>query len=148
MTVRPSVSILALILAALPACGSPADHLSFKAPAQYGQPHNVFGMAQIWSTPDRQALMLMKLPVKADPKQALSNAGFKDMEIRKRESIKICGSQAATHLELIGERKERTHMDMVMSTAGDTSYMAMYARPEGMRADAASENAIRSLCPV
>lgn len=141
--------LLAGVVLALTACGNPGDHLSFKAPSIYQAPKNVFGMAQIWSTADnKQALMLMKLPVKMDPKQAVNSAGVKNAKVKSQQAIKICGNQPATHVVMESTGKERSTMDMILTSSGSASYMAMYSHEEGTPADRASEDAIRSLCAV
>lgn len=140
---------MACLVLTLAACGNPGDHLSFKAPSNYQAPKNVFGMAQIWSTPDnKQALMLMKLPVKMDPKQAINSAGVKNATVKSRQAIKICGNQPATHVVMQSTGKEHSTMDMVLTSSGSASYMAMYSHAEGTPPDRASEDAIRSLCAV
>lgn len=137
------------LVLALSACGNPGDHLSFKAPGNYQAPKNVFGMAQIWSTPDdKQALMLMKLPVKMDPKHAINSAGVKNATVKSQRTITICGNQPATYVVMEGTGKERSTMDMVMTSTAGASYMAMYSHPLGTPADRASQDAIRSLCAV
>lgn len=149
LNVRGSGFLLTGLVLALAGCGSPGDHLSFKPPAMYQAPKNMFGMAQLWATADdRQALMLMKLPMKMDPKHAVINAGLKDATVKSQQSIEICGNQPATHVVLESTGKNRNSMDMVMTSSGGTSYMAMYSHPVGTPADHASEEAIRSLCAV
>ena len=149
LNVRRSGLLLTGLVLALTACGSPGDHLSFKAPSMYQAPKNMFGMAQIWSTADsRQALMLMKLPMKMDPKHAVVNAGVNNASVKSQQAIKICGSQPATHIVMESTGKNHNMMDMVMTSSGGTSYMAMYSHPVGTPADRASEDAIRSLCAV
>lgn len=149
LNVRGSGFLLTGLVLALAGCGSPSDHLSFKAPAMYQAPKNMFGMAQLWSTADgTQALMLMKLPVKMDPKHAVNNAGVKNATLKSQQTIEICGNQPATHVVMESTGKSRNTMDMVMTTSGGSSYMAMYSHPVGTPADHASEEAIRSLCAV
>lgn len=92
--------------------------------------------------------MLMKLPVKVDPKTALRNAGMKDATIKSQQAIKICGNQPATHVVVESTGKDHNTIDMIMTSTGDASYMSMYSRPVGSPADKASEEAIRSLCAV
>ena len=133
----------------LSACGNPADHVSFKPPAGFASPKNILGMAQIWTSADgREALMLMKMPVKTDPAQAVSSAGVKNATVTSRQQIRICGNQPAQHIVMIGTGKDRPVMDAVISTNAAGSYLAMYSRPLGTPANRAAENAIRALCAV
>lgn len=141
--------VLCGLALALSACGSPADHLSFKPPAGFTNPKNILGMAQIWTNADgREALMLMKMPVKTDPAHAVSSAGVKNATVTSQQQIRICGHQLAQRIVMQGTGKDRTTMDAVMSTNAAGSYMAMYSRPAGTPPNRDAENAIRSLCAV
>ena len=131
----------------LSACGSPADKLTFKAPPGWGEPKNIFGMAQIWTSSDgNSALMLFKFPVQVDQNTAMQKSGFKDATVKKKEQIRVCGNQPATHIAMTGTGSRRQDVDMVMTNTLGSTYMTMYARPVGAKPDAAAESAIRSAC--
>lgn len=141
--------MLCALAAALGGCGSPADHLSFKPPAGFSNPKNILGMAQIWTNADgREALMLMKMPVKTDPTQAVSSAGVKNATVKSQRQIRICGNQPAQQIVMQGTGNGRPLMDAVVTTNAAGSYMAMYSRPSGTPANRDAENAIHSLCAV
>jgi hypothetical protein len=142
------VRVLALALCAsvLAACGGAGDSIKFAAPKQFGEPKNMMGFMQIWTTPNqKEVLMLMKLPVTANPKSAFQSSTMKDAKILKQEEINICGNQAAKYFSMV-KPQQHQQIDAVMSPLGGATYMAMYGYPQGSKPDAQAESAIRDLC--
>ncbi|GAC1389417.1 MAG: hypothetical protein NVSMB31_05370 [Vulcanimicrobiaceae bacterium] len=128
------------------ACGSPSDSLSFKAPARFGEPRNIMGMAQVWQSQDqKQMLTLMRLPFGTDPNKALEASTFKEAQLQKQERIRICDNQPATHFVLL-KADVHQRIEAVMRAAGKTTYMAMYGYPDHVAPDDQAEAAIRDLC--
>jgi len=92
----------ALCVTVLAACGGAGDSIKFTAPKKFGEPKSMLGMMQIWTTSNqKEVLMLMKLPVTANPKSALQSSSMKDATIEKQEEIKICGNQAAKYFSMV-----------------------------------------------
>ncbi|MBC5815752.1 MAG: hypothetical protein GIW97_04340 [Candidatus Eremiobacteraeota bacterium] len=140
------VATIVLCACILAACGSPSDSIKFAAPKKFGEPKSMFGMMQIWTTPnEREVVMLMKLPVAADPKHALQGSTFKDAQLKKQQSIKICGNQPASYISLL-KPQQHQQLDAIMTVAGGSTYMAMYGYPVGSKPDPQAESAIRNLC--
>lgn len=160
MTLFKSGVILfcALAMLALTACGfsaSPADGLQFRAPAGWRPSPGILGFMQFWRSPqsDREMVMLFKSPRLMQPKEVLSDPQFqttmKDATIERRDSILICGNQPAQYVEARGtsSRGEQVHIEMMMTNAAGTSYMAMYVRPMASPSNREAEASLRELCP-
>ena len=141
----------------LAGCGSTTDNLDFKAPAGYTNKMNTFIMS-MWQKGDSDSLggliMLMKLPVKVDNSKfdatTLSSSGAKNMKIESTQNIQICGNQAAVLAKATGKsdqvKGKDLNMEMLMTSVGGNSYIAMYMYPEKTAADTAAEAAIKSVC--
>jgi len=110
------------------------------------------GLGQVWKSPDKQQiLLLMKLPVPMNVKDAIKTATIQDAKVEKQQQITICGNQSAIYISATGTSnfngtRQPGRMDMIMSSTGGATYMALYARPEHQTVDAQAETAIRSLC--
>jgi hypothetical protein len=158
--VRHSSTCLALCVAAvlLSACGftsNPAEGLQFQAPAGWKSSPGIMGFMQFWrpATDDGELLMLVKSPKPLQAKEVFSNSQLhgtlKDVTIQELRTIQICGNQSATYLEAQGEseRQGRDQVEMIMTSTGGNTYMAMYVRPMGSAPNAAAAAAVRQLCP-
>jgi len=146
--------VFAVLLAG---CGSTTDNLAFKAPAGYTNKMNTFIMS-MWQKGDANSvgglIMLMKLPVKMDTKKfdssTFSSSGAKNMKIESSQVIRICGDQTATLAKATGTsdqvKGKDMNMEMLMTSVGGNSYVAMYMYPEKTPADPDAEAAIKSVC--
>jgi len=149
---RLATALAVFAAATLAACSSPSSSITFQPPNTWHPSASILGLGQIWKSPDRQqVLLLMKLPVPMNVKDAIKTASVQDAKVEKQEQIKICGDQPAIYLMATGTSnfngtKQPGQMDMIMSSTGGATYMALYARPEHQTADAEAESAIRSLC--
>ena len=144
-------------LAMLAACGSATDSITFKAPSNFTTAASVGPFMQMWTGPQRSALMLMALPTKIDLDKAVTSSDIKDATIEKESTIQICGNQPAVFVSMIGQREavgsaspggaeQKRQIDFLATNANGKTYMAMYMRPVGTPADAGAENAIHDVC--
>ncbi|HUA09569.1 MAG TPA: hypothetical protein VMA98_09865 [Candidatus Acidoferrales bacterium] len=152
----PALLIFAVI--ALAGCGSATDAITFKAPPSYTAAVSVGPFMQIWRGPQESVLILMAIPTKTDLKGLTKESDVKDAQVLSQSSVRICGSQPAYYLSVIGERDEpgsgtpnakpeKRQIDMIATYVGAKTYMAMYIRPVGSSVDTAAEAAIRNICP-
>lgn len=142
-------ALLAFGLAAsLVACSSPTHSVTFRAPAGWIATPSLFGF-QAWRTSDRrQVLVLLRFPMVVDPNRALQQSNVQQLRAEHRRQITICGKQRALFISGIGTgRRGPQHTDIVMTTVGGQTYVAVYARDLGVAPNADAETAIRSLCP-
>jgi hypothetical protein len=141
---------------ALTACGgltkSPAEGLTFKAPAAWTSSPGIMGMMQFWTTDDKkQMLMLFKVPADFKTDQAFSSADIKDAHIETQRPIKICGNVDAEYTKAIATSSrtgDDSNLEMVTSKADTGEYMALYIYPIGMKPDDTAGAAIYQLCPA
>jgi hypothetical protein len=143
------------VAAVLAGCGSATDNVDFKVPDGYQSKVNMFGM-QVWTkgadNNDQTAIMLMKLPVKMDPKNFqmpdLNSAGLKNSKVTAEKTTTICGDQPAVIASMTGtsNANKDESVDMVVTGAGGATYMAMYMRPAGSAPDADAQHAINNVC--
>jgi len=143
--------------AVLAGCGSTTDNLAFKVPAGYSNKMNTFIMS-MWQKGDTDSLsgliMLMKLPVKMDSSKfdstTLSSSGTKNMKIESTQSVQICGNQTAMLAKATGTsdqvKGKDMNMEMLMTSVGGNSYIAMYMYPQKAAADPDAEATIKSVC--
>lgn len=152
MRLRLSIVSAVLTATVLSGCGltsSPADTLSFKAPKGWQAFPGIMGFMQFWKQPDADAvLMLFKSPKPITTSEIFSNADLRDARVEQRQTITICGNQAAEYFKAQGHSKtgRDSNIEMVMSNAGGQTYMAMYAYPVGTQSNADAEAALRELC--
>jgi hypothetical protein len=150
---RFTIATALFALLALSGCGltsSPADSLTFKAPAGWHGSPGVMGFMQFWTAPNSrdEVLMLFKSPKPLQVNQVFSSADLKDADVEAQKAITICGNQSAQYFKARGTLKGNSNSDveMVMTDAGGTTYMAMYVYPMGAQTNAAAEAALRELC--
>jgi len=145
------------IVAALCACGSATDAITFQAPAGYVSKASLGPFMQIWAGPRHNSLMLMAFPAAVDVNK-MSNDNVKNGKILKQSSVTICGSQPAHYVSMLGEpieidtpapgqNVERQLIDFIATDVNGKTYMAMYVRPAGTAGDPAAEAAIKNICP-
>jgi len=112
------------------------------------------GFLQFWRAPsdDREVLMLFKSPKALTANDVFSNISaqnaMKDVRIRQRRAIEICGNQPATYVQAQGSSAKGgdENVDMMMATVRGTSYIALYVRPVGAAPNARAQAALRDLC--
>lgn len=147
---------------ALTACGSVSDSIDFHAPATYVSKAAIGPFMEVWMTPDsRSALIVMQFPGEVDLNKAMDSADVKNARNVKRQQITICGNQPAMLAQMtgtvgstvkigIGEgatKTDNSNIELVVTRAAGHSYFGMYAWPINSPPDAASEAAVRGLCP-
>lgn len=110
---------------------------------------------QFWQprTDNRELLTLFKSPTRLDPSDLFSSDRLgdtvRDVTTLRRQSIEICGGQPATYVEARGSnsRGESERVDLVMTDAGGSSYVAMYVRPATRQPNPMALAALREVCP-
>jgi hypothetical protein len=154
---RFGIAALALFGAvATAACGgltkSPAEGLTFKAPADWTSSPGIMGMMQFWTSSDKkQVLMLFKVPADFKTDQAFNSAEVKDAHVESQKAIKVCGSQDADYTKAIATSSrtgDDNNLEMVTTKTADGVLMAMYIYPIGTQPDATADAAIYQLCPA
>lgn len=143
---------------ALGGCGltaSPADGLNFKAPSGWQSSPGIMGFMQFWKAPDsnKEVLMLFKSPKPMDTKDVFSNAKLKDATVERQQAIKICGNQPAVFIKATANSAangshQQSQVQMVMSTAGQSTFIAMYMYPTNAAPNQEAASALRELCVV
>lgn len=141
----------------LAACGSANDATTFQAPPGYTAAVSVGPLVKVWRGPKnhREGIVFMALPTEIEYSKIGDNTTVQDAQILKREDLKICGSQDAYYLSMIGETREaqsanpgeKELIDVVATHLNGKTYMAMYVRPKGTAGDPAAETAIKNVCP-
>jgi hypothetical protein len=141
-------------LIAVAGCGSATDAVTFKAPAGYTSSVSIGPFMQMWIGPKEGALVLMALPKKIDLSQAVTSSNVQDAQVEKESTIKICGSQPALYISMVGANRStpqtatsKHQIDMIATVVSEKTYMAMYMRPVGTPEDPAAESAIHDVCP-
>jgi len=149
------VALLALLAAGCSLNASPADGLQFKAPPQWQSSPGIMGFMQFWRPPssEREVLMLFKSPKPLKPSDVFTNSqvndALKDVVIERRSAILICGRQPATYIEARGSSSHGgdERVQMVLTSAAGSSYLALYVRPIAALPNPAAAAALRELCP-
>lgn len=152
-------ALIALIAVGFAGCGnltkSPAEGLTFKAPAGWTGSPGIMGMMQIWVAPagasGKQELMIFKVPVAFKSDDVFKQADMKDAKIEESHGIKVCGNEPGSYLRLSAtSERDKRHIEaeMVMLPQGSSSLMALYVRPFGMKPDAQAQSALYELCPA
>lgn len=144
-------TLCALGLAGCGLTSSPADGLTFKAPAGWQGSPGIMGYMQFWTSPgqSKEVLMLFKSPKPLDRKDVFSNAQMKDSEVESDQRITICGNQAADFLRATGKSSQNgqnDRMQMIMTDVAGTTYLAMYVYPVGTQPNGDAAAALRQLC--
>ena len=155
---RYGIGAFALLGAlATTACGgltkSPAEGLTFTAPADWKATPGIMGMMQFWMSPDKkQALMLFRVPADFKTDQAFSSADVKDAHIESQRTIKLCGNMPAQYMKAIATSSrtgDDNNLEMTIAKGSDgNTLMAMYVYPIGTKPDATADAAIYQLCPA
>ena len=148
---------LVALATGLSGCGltsSPADNLTFHAPAGWQGSPGIMGFMQFWKAPgnDAEVLMLFKSPKPMDQREVFNNAKLNETDVEQQQAIKICGSQPAEYIKARGEsnsgaKKTESEIEMVMTNAAGNTYFAMYVYPVGVRPNAEASASLRVLCP-
>ncbi|MGB6985957.1 MAG: hypothetical protein WBD74_08320 [Candidatus Aquilonibacter sp.] len=142
-------------IVALAACGSATDATSFQAPPGYTAAVSIGPFAKVWRAPkSHSGIVLTAIPAEIEFDKIADNTTIKDAQIVKHGALKICGSQDAYYLSMIGETAEgekanpgeKQLIDVVATHLNGKTYMAMYIRPTGTAEDSAAETAIRGIC--
>ncbi len=149
------LSALALF-AALAACGTASDAVTFQAPPGYTQAASIGPFIQVWDTANKQnIMMLMALPAKIDLNDAMSQSDIQDAQVKLKQNVKICGSQQAIFADIVGTSKtaatgqapRKMNIEFLATNVHEKTYMAIYMRPLSAPVDAAADRAIRNICP-
>lgn len=147
------LTVLAAAAVALSGCGltsSPADNLTFKAPGGWQGSPGIMGFMQFWKPPagKSEVLMLFKSPKTLTTTEVFKNADLTDATVRAQKAITICGNQSAQYYKALGTSKNGndSNIEMVMTNANGTTYMAMYVYPVAGTANGDAEAALRELC--
>lgn len=145
-------ALLALVLAAS-GCGftsSPADNLTFTAPAGWQSSPGIMGFMQFWKAPNgnKEMLMLFKSPKPLQVRDVFNNANMREAKVQAQKPITICGSQPAEYYKAQGTSSQGndSNVEMVMTDAAGTTYLAMYIYPVGAAPNAQAATALRALC--
>jgi hypothetical protein len=142
-------------LAALAACGSASDALTFAPPSGYTQAASIGPFMQIWDTADKHnAMILIALPAKIDLQKAMSQSSINDADVKVQKEIKICGSQPAMYADLIGTvdaakngaTPTKSRVEFLATNVNEKTYMAIYVRELQAPANPAAEAALKNLC--
>ena len=141
-------------LLALTGCGfnsSPADNLTFKAPAGWQGSPGIMGFMQFWKAPNgnKEVLMLFKSPKPLEVHDVFNSANMKDARVETEKPISICGNQSAEYIKAQGttSSNDDSTIEMVMTKAAGTTYLAMYIYPVRAAPNAEAGAALRQLCP-
>jgi hypothetical protein len=145
-----------LALLALAGCSlgaSPADGLTFKPPAGWSSSPGIMGFMQFWRPPsnDREVLMLFKSPTPLKPSDVFNNSqvnsSLRNIAIERKTAITICGKQPAALFVAHGtSRGGNERVEMVLTNAVGSSYLAMYVRPVQGPSNPSAEAALTELC--
>lgn len=156
---RASAFSAAAVCVVITGCGSATDAVTFKAPANYTSAAQIGPFMQLWRGPNHNSLALMAFPAKIDLDKATTNSNIKNAQVVKQSTIRICGSQTAYYVSMIGNEAtagagtsspgaadEKRQIDLLATDVDGKTYMAMYIRPLGTTADKAAEDAIHNVC--
>ena len=152
------VALVAMLAVTVGGCAlqaSPADGLRFEAPAGWRASPGIMGYMQFWRPPnnDREVLLLFKSPRPMQTNEIFSKSNLqdtmKDVTIVGRQTIKICSTQPAKHVQARGSSSEGGPIDIetVATIIGGSSYFAVYVRPIVVRPNPIALAALREVCP-
>jgi hypothetical protein len=145
--------VLLLSILTAGGCGftsSPADNLTFKAPAGWPSSPGIMGFMQFWKAPNgnKEVLMLFKSPKPLQAHDVFNSANLKDAKVETQKPITICGSQPAEFFQAQGTSSQggNSNIEMVMTNAAGSTYLAMYIYPVGGSPNGDAAAALRELC--
>ena len=152
-----SVSVACAALLVASGCGftsSPADNLTFKAPPGWQASPGIMGFMQFWKAPGSgdEVLMLLRSPKRIPTNDVMTTANVKDAKIESTQQVTICNGQSAEYVKAQGTAQNLTtkssnsNLEMIISDANGTTYMAMYLYPLGAAPNAQATAALRELC--
>ncbi|MGB8519853.1 MAG: hypothetical protein WCD38_06770 [Candidatus Tumulicola sp.] len=152
-----SVTVAFAALLAVSGCGfnsSPADNITFKAPAGWQASPGIMGFMQLWKAPGGrdEVLMLFRSPKQIATSDVMSSANVKDARIESEQRVTICGNQSAEFLKAqgsahgVGSKADSSNVETMVSNTGGATYMAMYVYPIGGVPNAEATAALRELC--
>lgn len=152
-----SVTVAFATMLAAAGCGftsSPADNITFKAPAGWQASPGIMGFMQLWKAPGNgdEVLMLFRSPKQISTSDVMSSANLKDARVETTQRVTICGNQPAQFLKAqgtaqgLGTKGQNSNVEMMMSNTGGATYMAMYVYPNGGVPNAEATAALRELC--
>ena len=148
-----AASVLLFSVLAASGCGftsSPADNLTFKAPAGWQSSPGIMGFMQFWKAPssNKEVLMLFKSPKPLDTHEVFNNANLRDAKVQTQKPITICGNQPAEFFKAQGTSSQGgdSNIEMVMTNAAGSTYLAMYVYPAGATPNGEAGAALRELC--
>ncbi len=152
-----SVTVACASLLAVSGCGftsSPADNITFKAPAGWKASPGIMGFMQLWKAPGGrdEVLMLFRSPKQISTSDVMSGANVKDVHIESMHHVTICGNQSAEFVKAqgsaqsVGSKGQSSNVEVMMSNTGGATYMAMYVYPIGGVPNADAAAALRELC--
>lgn len=138
-------------------CGftsSPADKLTFKAPAGWQASPGIMGFMQFWKAPGSsdEVLMLLRSPKRIPTSDVMTTANVKDAKIESTQNVTICNGQPAEFVKAQGTaqslttKADNSNLQMMISDAGGTTYMAMYLYPIKASPKAQAVAALHELC--
>jgi hypothetical protein len=111
------------------------------------------GFMQFWRPPsnDREVLMLFKSPTPLKPSDVFNNSqvnsSLRNIAIERKTAITICGKQPAALFVAHGtSRGGNERVEMVLTNAVGSSYLAMYVRPVQGPSNPSAEAALTELC--
>jgi len=140
--------------------------MGFTVPSGYQSKFNLFGQ-EAWvrgNSSNTEMIMLITMPKTfsaTDLEQNFnisSSGAMKNTKFTDRKNVVICNGQKAVLLKGTGSSSKPDaktaktttkieDMDMLVTGWGKSTYMAMYVRPHADAPDAASEAALKTLCP-
>jgi len=153
---RLPFAVLALSIAVLSGCGSdPSTGTTFTPPSGWKQFPSIFGF-KLWIDPAKgsnSVVMLFKIPKKSNVNvqkdvDFSGNPYYHGGSVTKEATIAICGNHPAKYLESkdTSASSKTGVAEIVLTTWGEDTYMAMYARPTNGNPNASAEAAIRTIC--
>jgi hypothetical protein len=149
-----AVLAVAFVLAGCGLSASPADGLSFHAPAGWRSSPGIMGFMQFWRPPvdDREVLMLIKSPRPLKSSDIFSDARMNDTlkgaTVERRQEILICNRQPAMYFEARGTSSQGgdARVEAVMTNMSGGTYFAMYIRPIAAAPNPTAQASLRELC--
>ena len=156
--------ILVALLGALVASGcgltsSPAEDITFTAPAGWQASPGIMGFMQFWHPPGKsdEVLMLFRAPKRESMQEIFSTSNMKDSDITERRTIRICHNQAAEYIKAQGTMHSGSntsvhingdaYVQLVGTNVAGKAYFAMYVYPKNGVPNAQAVAALRELCP-
>lgn len=138
------------------ACGgltkSPADGLTFTAPADWKSSPGIMGMMQFWVSSDsKHVLMLFRVPTDFKTDQAFSSADVKDEHVESQRDLKLCGDVPAQYTKAIATSSrtgDDTNLEMIVAKNADGEIITMYMYPIGATPNPTAEAALSQICPA